>query len=277
MVSMADKPSCDSEIAALLRGALVVHIRFEPSEHFRVAQVLGSAGALVIEATLASQAVGCCQAVVASVSVLDQLRQRRRATPPMLIAGTPEDIALRAASQPLTGVDFLTSPWAEGELLFRTFRLIASSKRAQARVIEPGRPRVLIADDDPNITNLLKMTLGNRTECEVARNGLAAIRAVRDFPPDAVILDVNMPILNGFEVLEAIRSDPGLRQLPVILLTASDDQAHVAKGLALGATDYVVKPFGLNALLQRIRRILGGPAASATLEGRGALLSGPAL
>jgi CheY-like chemotaxis protein len=261
-----------SEIAASLRGALILPIGFERSEFLRIAGVLSSAGAVVAEGSFGSPAIASCQAIVVRIAAL--AGTQGGPMPPILIVGTPREIAANTGSHFLSGADFLTTPWTAPELIVRIFRLIALSPQGQARVQGRGRPRVLIADDDPNITELLMVNIGNHADCRVARNGLATLQAIREFPPDVLILDIDMPILNGFEVLETIRADPGLRRLPVILLTASDERDHVVKGLGLGANDYVVKPFGLNGLIRRIRHILVGSLVSGPAT---ANASGPAL
>ena len=284
MVAMAgqsihEKPATGygSEVAASLRGALILPIGFEQPEFLRIAGLLSSAGAVVSEGSFESPAIESCAAMVVHVAALTGAQggigrvfpgdgADKVPIPPALIVGTPREIAANTSSHFLSGVDFLTTPWTAPELIVRVFRLIASSPRGQARVEGRGRPRVLIADDDPNITDLLMVSLGYHANCRVARNGLAALQAVRELPPDILILDIDMPLLNGFDVLHTIRGDPGLRRLPIILLTASDELVHVERGLGLGANDYVVKPFGLNGLIRRIRHILEGSVVGGQAE-----------
>jgi DNA-binding response OmpR family regulator len=81
--------------------------------------------------------------------------------------------------------------------------------------------------------------------------------------PDLVLLDIRMPGMNGFEVLETIRRDPGLQTLPVILLTGCDDPTDIMRGSDLCADQYVAKPVSPNILLNRVKRLLASHSRSA--------------
>jgi DNA-binding response OmpR family regulator len=81
--------------------------------------------------------------------------------------------------------------------------------------------------------------------------------------PDLILLDIRMPGINGFEVLETIRRDPGLQTLPVILLTGCDDPADVVRGSELHADQYIAKPVSPNVLLNRVKRLLSTHSRSA--------------
>jgi DNA-binding response OmpR family regulator len=118
-----------------------------------------------------------------------------------------------------------------------------------------GRPRILIADDDSTVISLVRMTLENYgMRCESAPDGPAAMAAVRAMKPHAAVLDVNMPGMDGYEVLAAIRAE----NLPVrvMLLTARQQEGDVIRGFSLGADDYVVKPFSPMELVARLKRLL---------------------
>jgi DNA-binding response OmpR family regulator len=253
------------EILAWLRGSLFLLKGLDQFEFLQIAEILSAAGAIVAPSSSRAQAMEACEAIILGVPAKDDLPLGIGHGPPVLMVGAPEHLAAKISGPgaSLAGFDFLTSPWTPAELILRASKLIASSSRARARVQGTGRRRVLIADDDPNISNLLSVALNGLADCAVVPNGLAALEAIRELPPDALILDLEMPIMNGFEVLESIRGDPGLRCLPVILLTGSVESEYVSRGLGLGANDYVVKPFGMNGLVQRIRRILAGTAAIA--------------
>jgi DNA-binding response OmpR family regulator len=92
------------------------------------------------------------------------------------------------------------------------------------------------------------------------RKGLEVIAARR---PDLVILDIMMPEMGGFEVLEALRRDPVLARIPVLVLTARGDEAHVQRGLDLGARRYMSKPFDVGDLMAEVRKHIGNPAPRA--------------
>jgi two-component system cell cycle response regulator DivK len=116
--------------------------------------------------------------------------------------------------------------------------------------------RVVVADDDPTVVAVLRGTLLNfGMECETVANGPRALESVRRFRPAAAVLDVNMPGMDGFEVLSTIRAE----RLPVrvLLLTARQQEEDVLRGFALGADDYVVKPFSPLELVARLKRLLG--------------------
>ncbi|MBL8062173.1 MAG: response regulator [Anaerolineales bacterium] len=115
--------------------------------------------------------------------------------------------------------------------------------------------KILVADDMPdNVTLLVRYLEYEGYDYIAARDGLEALNKVRDELPDLVLLDVNMPNLDGFSVLEEIRSDPAVAHIPVIILTAARlDPSDVQSGLNLGADDYVTKPFDRHELMARIR------------------------
>lgn len=118
-----------------------------------------------------------------------------------------------------------------------------------------GGQLVLVVDDDEAICDTVEDGLhlsGFRTARAV--NGTEALEVVRDLRPDLVILDVNMPRIDGFEVLRRLR-DTG-SDVPVIILTARHERADIVNGLKLGADDYVNKPFGLEELLLRVGAVL---------------------
>ncbi|MBK8780778.1 MAG: response regulator [Anaerolineales bacterium] len=115
--------------------------------------------------------------------------------------------------------------------------------------------KILIADDWPDNVTLLVRYLEYEGYAQVsARDGVETLEKVRDEMPDLVLLDINMPLKDGFAVLSEIRSDPAISHIPVIILTAARlDATDVQSGLNLGADDYVTKPFERHELMARIR------------------------
>ncbi len=117
-----------------------------------------------------------------------------------------------------------------------------------------GKIRILVVDDDSRLREMITMILKNR-EYEViqAENGLEAVKKVEHEKPDLVLLDVMMPVMDGFEACEKIREISTSR---IIMLTAKGEDYDQVKGLTLGADDYVVKPFTPMVLVARIEAVL---------------------
>lgn len=118
-----------------------------------------------------------------------------------------------------------------------------------------SNPLVLIVDDEVGVRELLTdaLSLGGFETLE-AKDGMSALTLIRKHKPDLLIIDINMPVMDGFELLERVRTSKN--QVPAIMLTARKDRTDVSRGLRLGADDYVTKPFGLEELLLRVRAIL---------------------
>jgi two-component system, OmpR family, response regulator MtrA len=116
---------------------------------------------------------------------------------------------------------------------------------------------VLVVDDDPDVCDLVTFKL-RKSGYEVRRatDGEEARSAVAAELPDIVLLDVMMPGPTGLEVLEGWRSEPGTASLPVILLTALAQESDVERGFALGADDYIVKPFSPRELARRVAAVV---------------------
>lgn len=117
--------------------------------------------------------------------------------------------------------------------------------------------KVLIVDDEPNIVTSLEFLMrkaGHSTA--VARDGEAALAEVERFRPDLLLLDVNLPVRDGFEVCQALRA-AGWDDLRIVMLTAKGRPAEVTKGLEVGADAYVTKPFATRELVERVAELLG--------------------
>ena len=115
--------------------------------------------------------------------------------------------------------------------------------------------RVLVIDDDPTVTSLLKRGLAYEGfTVDTADSGSHGLAIARDRTPDLVILDVMLPGLDGFQVLERLRKADA--QLPIMMLTASDEAADQVHGLEQGADDYMVKPFTFTVLAARVKALL---------------------
>jgi two-component system, OmpR family, response regulator len=127
--------------------------------------------------------------------------------------------------------------------------------RAQLTRPDGSALRVLAVDDEFSITELLSMALRYEGwDVRTAADGAEAVRVARDFRPDAVILDVMLPDMDGFDVLRRLRADNAL--LPVVFLTARDAVSDRIAGLTAGGDDYVTKPFSLEEVAARLRGLL---------------------
>jgi CheY-like chemotaxis protein len=182
-------------------------------------------------------------------------------TKPLLFIGPFELLLQEVPANHFKLYDFLSLPWPPEEVVLRIYHVLAAAQQ-QVKAI-PRQPvvsekaQVLVADDDPTIVTLLKATLVKHgMECLVAQNGGVAVTLVKAHRPDAVILDINMPFLDGFEVLHSIKNDPQTRDIPVLMLTSQRQESDVVRSFGLGADDYVTKPFRPMELAARIKRLL---------------------
>ena len=118
-------------------------------------------------------------------------------------------------------------------------------------------PKIFIAEDDDGILELLRIRLeiaGYSTF--FARDGQAALAGIDKFMPDGIILDIGLPLRDGFEVLRAVRANRRLHAIPVLMLTARHDVSDVQRAIGYGAQDYLTKPFDDQKLLARVARML---------------------
>jgi diguanylate cyclase (GGDEF)-like protein len=128
--------------------------------------------------------------------------------------------------------------------------------RPPARSAAGVRARLLVADDEPDARELLSEALGGEYDVLTAADGQEAVDLARSQHPDILLLDLNMPRLDGFEVLEQLRADPSTTEMPVILVTARSDDAGKVRALDQGAVDYLQKPFSERELRARVERTL---------------------
>jgi DNA-binding response OmpR family regulator len=117
--------------------------------------------------------------------------------------------------------------------------------------------RILIVEDEASIVKLISIRL-KRLGHDVlaATNGMAALETAREYLPDLILLDVMLPAMNGFQVLQQLKTDPATKPIPVLMLTARGHERDVAAGLEGGAEDYIVKPFSFPELLARVSTAL---------------------
>jgi len=120
------------------------------------------------------------------------------------------------------------------------------------------RPLALIAEDDRDIRELVttKLTAAGYRVLAYS-NGQAALAATQEHQPDVALLDVMMPGISGIEIVTRLRKDPRTSGIPVILLTAKSQEFDIDSGYAVGAADYIVKPFSPRDLVIRVNAVLG--------------------
>ncbi len=113
--------------------------------------------------------------------------------------------------------------------------------------------RILVAEDDPMIFKLVDFRLRHMGhEIYWAQDGGKAVEMAQSQRPDLILLDVMMPVLDGFEVLQRLMADNGTQNIPIIMLTARGQESDIVKGIQAGASDYVVKPFSFPELIARM-------------------------
>ena len=119
------------------------------------------------------------------------------------------------------------------------------------------KKKILIADDNENIRDALTYLLEDEGYAlSMAKDGSDALKKVREFHPDILFLDIMMPEMNGYEVCRVIKSDPKLKNIYVIMLTAKGQVAEQERGKEVGADEYIVKPFSPMEILSKIKNIL---------------------
>lgn len=229
---------------------------FRPDEEARLTALFAQAGATCqcFRAQGLPLAVRRCDVALVVVDELRPFRAENFARP-VIAAITQESLRIYAHWIKISAFDWFFYPGTPDEVLART--TLALQRHSGPRRARTGRAfSVLLADDDPSCQELFKWML--RGEAMVFRSvsdGRKAVEATRDWLPDLLVLDVDMPAMDGFEVLAALKKDEDTKEIPVVMVTGDNKDAGVLRGLRLGAADYVVKPFDVPAVIERIRQI----------------------
>ena len=120
------------------------------------------------------------------------------------------------------------------------------------------KPKVLIVDDEPFNVDYLQQQLEDcNNHLLTAFNGREALEKIESQQPDLILLDLIMPVLDGFAVLAQVKADPVLRDIPIIIISAEKDSRSVVKGIKQGAEDYLTKPIDEVLLIQKLKEFLG--------------------
>ncbi len=124
-----------------------------------------------------------------------------------------------------------------------------------------SKGKILVVDDEVYIVHILDFSLGMEGyEVVTALDGEEALAKVKSEQPDLIVLDIMMPKLDGYETCRILKSDPEVKHIPVILLSAKGRNVDQQMGFQVGADDYITKPFSPRKLVERIKLILGQPS-----------------
>lgn len=117
---------------------------------------------------------------------------------------------------------------------------------------------VLVVDDERSIVLSLEFILRKAGfDVRVAYDGEQALQAIEESVPDLVLLDVSMPKRDGYDVCQTVRANPAWKSIRIVMLTAKGQEIEREKGLALGADDYITKPFSTREVIERVKQFLG--------------------
>lgn len=118
--------------------------------------------------------------------------------------------------------------------------------------------KILIADNQANLLMSLEYLMQRQGfDVSLARDGNEAMAMIRQQRPDMIIMEAGMPGQSGFEICQQVRADSALRAIPIVMLSTKARETDIAKGMALGADAYIVKPFSTDDLVNRVRGLLG--------------------
>lgn len=121
-------------------------------------------------------------------------------------------------------------------------------------LLPPSKGDILLVDDTlPNLRLLSTMLMEHGFEVRGVPNGAMALTVVRASPPDLILLDINMPGLNGYEVCQQLKADPQTETIPVIFISALDEVLDKVRAFAVGGVDYITKPFQVEEILVRVK------------------------
>jgi DNA-binding response OmpR family regulator len=129
------------------------------------------------------------------------------------------------------------------------------------------RRKILVVEDDPELAELLSFNLKKAGfSVGTAGDGVEALKKVRSLQPDLILLDLMLPELDGFAVCEVLRSAPQTLAVPIIMVSALSGQLTRLNGLAMGANEYITKPFNLKDLLSRVEDLLATKSTRSRLH-----------
>jgi diguanylate cyclase (GGDEF)-like protein len=260
----ASPPPGPSVSSVIVDGIAVVPVT--PGSTLRFSAPQADPGALRSVAALCAQAVAASHSSTGdSVEANRRSREAAHRKDALVTAAATE---LRAAAEALLATT-LAMPQelrvqearrlvqVAEELERATSRPGSAEERTALRLRRAGpRPRVLVADDEPDAREALALLLAPDHEVIVAADGEAAVERARAEHPDVVLMDLLMPRMDGFQALERLRADPSTSDIPVIFVSGRGDDAVKVRSLDLGAVDFLQKPFSERELRARVDRTL---------------------
>jgi DNA-binding response OmpR family regulator/HPt (histidine-containing phosphotransfer) domain-containing protein len=270
-------------LAKTIAGGRIAMVGFEAEHADRLCAVLGGAGARLLSFGAGedpkSEMIRQCDLIIVDVhpGTIDSAWLKGDAPcgeARMVFTGERQYLLNLDPVVQSRATDFIVDPSAPEEMLMRCARALSrqvppepdpvpavSSAAPQTVGGETSKraipiPKVVVADDDSVVVSVVSTALRNfGMNCQSATNGADALRLIREEKPHAAVLDVNMPEMDGYKVLAAVRAE----NLPVrvVLLTARQREDDVLRGFQTGADDYLIKPFSPLELIARLRRLLG--------------------
>jgi len=184
--------------------------------------------------------------------VLSEIKKslRLRDIPVIFITGLSNDDAEEKGLD-MGAADYITKPFSAEVVKLRVWNQIGVQR------VSTLKNSVLIVDDDKAAIIALNQMLSNEYDVSAAKNGLDAIRIAEKTSPDVILLDINMPGMDGYEVLSILKNSETAKDIPVIFITGLSDVEDEIKGLDLGAADYIAKPFSRSVVKLRIKNKIG--------------------
>lgn len=190
--------------------------------------------------------------------ILDYFAHRRRNVPVLLI-GTPDECKYFQKYYDSEQFDFLTRPTTLSELMGKCssiLKLEEEQEDLQATEEAEVKKRILVVDDSGILLRSVKTMLADQYEVAVATDGKKAIERAKRRKPDLILLDYEMPIMDGKETLEELRKDEELKDIPVIFLTSVADRDSIAPVLKLKPEGYLLKPIDQKRMFETIESVL---------------------
>ncbi len=118
--------------------------------------------------------------------------------------------------------------------------------------------KILLIEDDPTFSLILQISLKSRGyDVQAVDDGLKGLSRAAEYRPDLIVLDVNLPVLSGFDVAKKLKESESLKDIPIIMLTALSQEVNISRGYSLGIEDYLIKPFPVEHIFIKVKKLIG--------------------